>query len=246
MRPGIYRKILFTGKHSTLKNQTAMTIAQNLLSINSSLPARVKLIAVSKTKPAEVLREAYDAGQRLFGENKAQEMVQKAALLLGDIEWHFIGHLQTNKVKMIVPVVNTIHSIDSLKLLNEVNKEAEKANRMVRCLLQFHIASEETKFGLDRQEAEALLNAAKAVRMNHVIVAGVMGMATFTDNTGLIREEFRNLHNIFNWMKERWFAGDPRFCEISMGMSGDYPVAVEEGATLIRVGTAIFGEREYL
>jgi len=222
-----------------------MTIAQNLLTVSNSLPHHVKLIAVSKTKPAEVLREAYDAGQRIFGENKAQEMVQKAALLPGDIEWHFIGHLQTNKVKMIVPVVNTIHSIDSLKLLNEVNKEAEKAGRVVRCLLQFHIASEETKFGLDRQEAETLLNAAKAMRMNHIIVAGVMGMATFTDNTGLIREEFSNLRNLFGWVKDRWFANDPRFCEISMGMSGDYPIAIEEGATLIRVGTAIFGERDY-
>lgn len=222
-----------------------MFIADNIHAFKQHLPSHVSLIAVSKTKPVEALLEAYQAGQRLFGENKAQEMVQKASALPADVEWHFIGHLQTNKVKMIAPVVHTIHSIDSFKLLAEVNREAERSHRVIRCLLQFHIATEETKFGLDEAEGDDLIRQLQQHHWPHIVVAGVMGMATFTESQSTVRAEFRQLRHLFTQMKERWFASDDRFCEISMGMSGDYQIAVEEGSTCVRIGTAIFGERNY-
>ena len=203
------------------------------------------MIAVSKTKPNEMLQEAYDAGQRLFGENKALEMRDKHEALPKDIEWHFIGHLQKNKIKYIAPFVAMIHSIDSLELLQEVNKHAEKVGRVIDCLLQFHIAEEETKFGLDMDEAKALLESEGYKALKNVRIVGVMGMATHTEDKTQIRNEFRHLKVMRDEIKQRWFATEDSFCEISMGMSGDYEIAMEEGSTLVRVGSAIFGARNY-
>ena len=220
-------------------------IANEITKIKSSLPATTRLIAVSKTKPVEDLQQAYDAGQRVFGENKALEMRDKHEVLPNDIQWHFIGHLQTNKIKYIISYVSLIHSIDSCNLLNEVNKEAAKKGRRVDCLLQFHIADEDTKYGLSFDEAQVLLNSPEYKAMNNIRIVGVMGMATFTDNKDQIRQEFRNLKSIFDRLKEQYFADNDSFKEISMGMSDDYPIAIEEGSTLIRVGSAIFGKRNY-
>ena len=220
-------------------------IQDNLNKVRATVAQGVRLIAVSKTKPVEDLQEAYAAGQRLFGENKALEMRDKHAVLPEDIEWHFIGHLQTNKIKYIVRYVSLIHSIDSLALLQAVDKEAAKCDRVVDCLLQFHIATEETKFGLDMAEAEALLQSPEYVAMKHVRIVGVMGMATNTDDRELIRSEFRTLRGYRDMLAERYFAGHEEFREISMGMSGDYDIAMEEGSTLVRVGSAIFGARNY-
>ena len=220
-------------------------IANEITKIKSSLPATTRLIAVSKTKPVEDLQQAYDAGQRVFGENKALEMRDKHEVLPNDIQWHFIGHLQTNKIKYIISYVSLIHSIDSCNLLNEVNIAAAKKDRLVDCLLQFHIAAEDTKYGLSFDEAQDLLNSPEYKAMNNIRIVGVMGMATFTDNQDQIRQEFKNLKNIFDRLKEQYFADSDSFKEISMGMSDDYPIAIEEGSTLIRVGSAIFGKRNY-
>lgn len=222
-----------------------MSIANEITKIKSSLPPSTTLIAVSKTKPVEDLQQAYDAGQRVFGENKALEMRDKHEALPNDIQWHFIGHLQTNKIKYIISYVSLIHSIDSLNLLKEVNIAATKKNRVVDCLLQFHIANEDTKYGLLLHEAHELLNSAEYKAMNNIRVVGVMGMATFTDNREQIRQEFKNLKNIFDQLKEQYFAESNCFKEISMGMSDDYSIAIEEGSTLVRVGSAIFGKRNY-
>lgn len=220
-------------------------IQDNLNKVRETILDGTRLIAVSKTKPVEDLREAYEAGQRLFGENKALEMRDKHEVLPADIEWHFIGHLQTNKVKYIAPYVALIHSIDSLALLQVVDKEARKNDRVIDCLLQFHIATEETKFGLDMQEAEALLSDPAFALLDHVRIVGVMGMATNTEDTALIRREFATLKEYSDQLKVRFFADKPYFKEISMGMSGDYKIAMEEGSTLVRVGSAIFGARNY-
>lgn len=220
-------------------------IANEITKIKSSLPSTTRLIAVSKTKPVEDLQQAYDAGQRVFGENKALEMRDKHEVLPNDIQWHFIGHLQTNKIKYIISYVSLIHSIDSCNLLNEVNIAAAKKDRLVDCLLQFHIAAEDTKYGLSFDEAQDLLNSPEYKAMNNIRIVGVMGMATFTDNQDQIRQEFRNLKSIFDRLKEQYFADNDSFKEISMGMSDDYPIAIEEGSTLIRVGSAIFGKRNY-
>lgn len=222
-----------------------MTIAENLEKVKNTLPEGVTLIAVSKTKPVADLQEAYDAGQRIFGENKALEMRDKHEVLPKDIEWHFIGHLQTNKIKYIAPYVSLIHSVDSMNLLTEIDKEAKKRGRTIDCLLQFHIASEETKFGLDLAEAEDILLSPVFDTLKNVNIAGVMGMATNTSDTKLIHNEFRNLKNIFDTLKNKYFADRSDFRHISMGMSGDYPIAIEEGSTLVRVGSAIFGARDY-
>ena len=223
-----------------------MSISDNLQKVRATLPDSVRLIAVSKTKPVEMLQEAYDCGQRLFGENKALEMRDKHELLPKDIEWHFIGHLQTNKVKYIVPFVTLIHSIDSIQLLQVVEKEAAKHNRVVDCLLQFHVAEEETKFGMYEEEARELLGSEDYKAMTHVRIVGVMGMATNTDDMELVRNDFKHLKSIFDNLKKDYFAKDEKFCELSMGMSGDYGIAVEEGATLVRVGSSIFGARNYV
>jgi len=220
-------------------------IKENLEKIRSELPKTVTLVAVSKTKPVSDLQEAYDAGQRIFGENHALEMRDKHEVLPADIQWHFIGHLQTNKIKYIIPFVTLIHSIDSANLLDAVNKEAAKHNRVVDCLLQFHIAQEETKFGLDMTEALQLLDSETFKQMQNVRICGVMGMATFTNDEDEVRKEFKHLKEIFESLKSDYFANQPQFKEISMGMSEDYPIAVEEGATLVRVGSKIFGARNY-
>ena len=220
-------------------------IKENLNKVRATVPNNVTLIAVSKTKPVTDLQEAYDAGQRIFGENKALEMRDKHQELPKDIQWHFIGHLQTNKIKYIAPFVSLIHSIDSISLLEAVNKEAVKNNRVIDCLLQFHIAKEETKFGLDIEEAEEMLKSDSYKNLNNINIIGVMGMATFTDDVNQIRNEFKSLKNIFNILKERYFQDMESFKEISMGMSDDYPIAIEEGATMVRVGSKIFGARNY-
>lgn len=218
-------------------------IKANLDKIKQTIPSDVTLIAVSKTKPVSDLMEAYEAGQRHFGENKVQEMCDKQAEMPADIHWHLIGHLQSNKVKYIAPFVHLIHSVDSLKLLAEINKEAQKNNRVIDCLLQLYIASEETKFGLSFEEARDLLSDEAFHQMRNVRIVGVMGMASFVDNQEQIREEFQSLYNYFLVLKSHFFKFNPDFKEISMGMSGDYQLAIEEGSTMVRVGSSIFGGR---
>ena len=220
-------------------------IKENLEKIRATVPEGVTLVAVSKTKPISDIQEAYDAGQRTFGENYPQEMRDKHEVLPTDIQWHFIGHLQTNKIKYIIPFVKLIHSIDTANLLEAVNKEAKKHDRVVDCLLQFHIAQEETKFGLDLDEARQLLDSEAFKAMENVRICGVMGMGTFTDDMEEVRREFKHLKEIFETLKKDYFADQPQFKEISMGMSEDYPIAIEEGATLIRIGSKIFGARVY-
>jgi pyridoxal phosphate enzyme (YggS family) len=219
------------------------TIQERLEDIRKQIPEHVKLVAVSKTKPNESILEAYHAGQRVFGENKVQELCQKQEVLPADIEWHLIGHLQTNKVKYIAPFVHLIHAIDSLKLLQEINKQGEKNGRVISCLLQFHIAQEDTKFGLSFEEAEAILNANEFVEMQFVSITGIMGMASNTDDEEQVRDEFRTLHNYFQIIKSKYFKFNDEFREISMGMSGDFLLAIEEGSTMVRVGSSIFGDR---
>lgn len=206
-------------------------------------PTQTKLIAVSKTHPPERVMELYNQGQRIFGENRVQELTTKYEALPKDIDWHLIGHLQTNKVKYIAPFVACIHSVDSLKLLAEIDKQAAKHGRVIDCLLQFHIAEEETKFGLDEAEAAELLQSPDFQALKNVRITGVMGMATFTDDQVQVQREFRQLKRIFDNLKTRFFQNQPSFKEISMGMSGDYLLAVEEGSTMVRVGTLLFGAR---
>jgi len=221
------------------------SIRENITSLKNLIPGHVRVVAVSKTQSTEIIKSAYDAGLRIFGENKMQEIIAKQPQLPSDIKWHFVGHLQTNKVKFLAPFIHTIESVDSLKLLREINKHALKSDRKVLCLLQFHIASEESKFGLDLAEAEEILQSSEFQNITHAIVAGVMGMATFTDNETLIRNEFKKLKEIFDYLKNKYFADNPDFVEISMGMSGDYQIAIEEGSTIVRIGTALFGSRNY-
>ena len=220
-------------------------IGEQIKAIKDRLPEGVRLIAVSKFHPNEAILEAYEAGQRLFGENHVQELTAKHESLPKDIEWHFIGHLQTNKVKYIAPFVSLIHGIDTPKLLKVVDKEGAKVGRVIPCLLQLHIASEETKFGFSREECLEMLSSGILAELPHVQICGLMGMATNTDDEAQIRQEFRFLHSFFKELKESYFKDEPAFKELSMGMSDDYPIAIEEGSTLIRVGTMIFGERDY-
>jgi len=222
-----------------------MSIAENIDQVKAHLPAQVKLVAVSKTKPAELLMEAYRHGQRAFGENKVQELVGKSEQLPKDIEWHFIGHLQTNKVKYIATFVHLIHGVDSFKLLKSIDTEAIKVGRIIPCLLQFYIAEEESKFGLSLEEATEILSSAEFKLLKNVQISGVMGMATYTDDEHQIKKEFANLKSIFEKLKSDYFAQSPDFKEISMGMSGDYLLAVEEGSTMVRIGSTVFGERNY-
>lgn len=218
-------------------------IAANIQKINQEIGKATRLIAVSKTKPVEAVLEAYQANQRIFGENKVQEMASKYESLPKDIEWHLIGHLQTNKIKYIAPFVSMIHSVDSLKLLSAIEKEAAKCNRVIPCLLQVFIATEETKFGLNQSELYDLLDQLKLNPMPHVQICGLMGMASNTENELQIRNEFKGLKLLFNEVKSQYFNDVSSFSEISMGMSHDYLIAVEEGSTLIRVGSLIFGSR---
>lgn len=205
--------------------------------------SEVSLVAVSKTKPIRDLQIIYDAGQRVFGENKVQELREKQPVLPKDIQWHMIGHLQSNKVKYIASYISMIHAVDSIKLLSTIDKEAKKHNRVIKCLLQFHIAQETSKFGLDLSQAKELLLSKEFKTLENVELAGVMGMATFTDDQEQVRQEFRTLKEIFDTLKQDHFASKDSFKEISMGMSGDYTIAIEEGSTLIRVGSTIFGTR---
>lgn len=223
-----------------------MSVSENIKQfLASEIPANVKLIAVSKTKPVETILEAYKSGHKIYGENKVQDLVDKYNELPKDIEWHMIGHMQSNKVKYIAPFVLLIHGIDSFKLLKVVNKEGEKNNRKIDCLLQFHIAKEETKFGLDLNEATAFLKSEEFKNLNHINICGVMGMATFTENENTIRPEFKELVHIFNQLKKIYFLKNDNFKEISMGMSADYKIAIEEGATMVRIGSLLFGARNY-
>lgn len=218
-------------------------IKGKLTEIHSQLSDGVTLVAVSKTKPNEAVMEAYESGQRVFGENKVQELVGKAEALPKDIQWHLIGHLQRNKVKYIAPFVSMIHSVDSFRLLKEINKQAFKNDRVIDCLLQFHIADEETKFGLDLSEAREILESNEFQELNNVRICGVMGMATFTDDEGHVRKEFRKLKSICDILKSEYFESEDRFKEISMGMSGDWKLAISEGSTMVRIGSSIFGSR---
>ena len=220
-----------------------MSITQKINEVLETIPVHVKLVAVSKTKPNEDIMEAYKSGYRVFGENKPQELTQKYNDLPKDIEWHMIGHLQSNKVKYIAPFVHLIHAVDSLKLLKEINKQAEKNNRVIDCLIQFHIATEESKFGFSLQDIEDLFESEEFKTLQSVRIVGVMGMATFTFDEKQVRNEFKSLKEIFNLLKTRYFSDNEKFKEISMGMSGDYQIAIEEGSTIVRVGSSIFGSR---
>jgi len=223
-----------------------MSIIQNLNNIKSQLPNHVTLVAVSKTKPVADLMEAYNAGQRVFGENYVQELVEKHEALPKDIQWHFIGHLQSRKVKLIAPFVNLIHGVDSLKLLHEINKEAQKNNRVIDCLLQIFIAEEESKFGLDEEELNGILRfiTQNSEIYKNIRVIGLMGMATFTENQNQIKKEFQNLKTIFDKVSKQK-TENCQLNTISMGMSGDYQLAIECGSTMVRIGSSIFGNRNY-
>ncbi|MCD4833929.1 MAG: YggS family pyridoxal phosphate-dependent enzyme [Bacteroidales bacterium] len=223
-----------------------MGVSENIKQfLASEIPANVKLIAVSKTKPVETILEAYKSGHKIYGENKVQDLVDKYNELPKDIEWHMIGHMQSNKVKYVAPFVSLIHGVDSFKLLKVINKEGEKNNRKIDCLLQFHIAKEETKFGLDLNETTEFLKSDEFKNLNHINICGVMGMATFTENEDTIRPEFNELVHIFNQLKNTYFPKNDDFKEISMGMSADYKIAIEEGATMVRIGSLLFGARNY-
>jgi pyridoxal phosphate enzyme (YggS family) len=219
-----------------------MSIANNLQNIKTSLPPHVTLVAVSKTKPVADIIEAYNAGQRIFGENKIQEMAEKWEQMPKDAEWHMIGHVQTNKVKYMAPFVSLVHGVDSLKLLKEINKQAKKNNRVINCLLQMHIAEEETKFGMDEKELEELLASEEFAQMENIKVKGLMGMATFTDNEQQIAKEFTQLKAIFDNLKNHPVPNS-EISVLSMGMSGDYKIAIEYGSTMVRIGSSIFGMR---
>ena len=221
-------------------------IANKLQKLYGELPKEVTLVAVSKTKPIADLQDAYDAGQRVFGENKVQEMCTKREQLPKEINWHFIGHLQRNKVKYLAPFVDLIHGVESFRLLKEINKQAQKNNRVIDVLLQFFIANEETKFGLSFEEAEAILSDENFKELQNVRICGVMGMASFSNNQEQIREEFKTLKSTFDKLKSTFFDNEKSFNVISMGMSGDYKIAIEEGSTMIRVGSSIFGARNYI
>jgi PLP dependent protein len=223
-----------------------MSIKANIESIIPHLPTHCKLIGVSKTQSVEKILEAYGAGLRVFGENKVQELVPKYEALPKDIEWHLIGHLQTNKVKYIAPFVSLIHSVDSTKLLEEINKQGKKIGRIIPCLLQIHIAEEETKFGFSEEELATLFSATTFEAFNHVKIEGLMGMATFTENQDQIRKEFKGLKMLFNKLKSSTLPRQVQMKELSMGMSSDYKIAIEEGSTMVRVGTALFGQRSYI
>ena len=222
-----------------------MMIAENLKKVKATLNPGVKLVAVSKFHPIAALRQAYDEGQRMFGESHVQEVLIKQQALPEDVEWHFIGHLQTNKVKQLVPFVSLIHSVDSMKLLREIDKQAQKCGRVVDVLLQIHVAAEETKFGFAPEEAMQLLQQDEWRELKHVHITGLMAMATNTEDERQVECEFEQVHQLFETMKNRFFANDATFNQLSMGMSGDYLLAQKHGSTMVRVGSLIFGERNY-
>jgi hypothetical protein len=218
-------------------------IASNIKHLKEQLPPSVRLVAVSKTKPESDILEAYNSGHKIFGENRVRELLQKKDNLPTDIEWHMIGHLQSNKVKLIVPFISMIHSADSFRLLKAIDLEASGINRIVNCLLQIHIAEEETKFGFSMDEIHEMIRSVDFRKLNSIRICGVMGMATFTDDSGRIRNEFRYLAQCYNELKRDYFSDKPEFRDISMGMSGDFKIAIGEGSTIVRIGSLIFGER---
>ncbi|HNV96076.1 MAG TPA: YggS family pyridoxal phosphate-dependent enzyme [Bacteroidales bacterium] len=220
-------------------------IKQNIEQIKSIIPAQVKLIAVSKTKPVSDIEEAINAGQYIFGENKVQELVTKAGVIDKKAEWHMIGHLQTNKVKQLLSAVHLIHSVDSFKLAKEIDKEAQKINKMIPCLLQLYIAKEDTKFGFAEDELLAMLQMPEFYQLKNIEIHGLMGIASFTDNKKVIEEEFSKLRKMFERLKKEYFSENNTFKELSMGMSNDFQIAIEQGSTMIRIGSLIFGERYY-
>lgn len=220
-------------------------IQRRLTETLAALPEQVRLVAVSKFHPAEAIAEAYEAGQRIFGESRAQELVAKHESLPQDIEWHFIGHLQPNKVKYIAPFVSLIHAVDSPKLLAEIDKQARRCDRVIPCLLQLHVAQEETKFGFSPEECRTYLESGAWRELHNVQIAGIMCMASNTDDAARIRRDFHTAYEFYRSAKADFFADAPSFCERSWGMSHDYPLAVEEGCTMVRIGTQIFGERQY-
>lgn len=222
-----------------------MSIRENINHLKSEIPVNVSIIAISKTKTREQILEAYETGHRLFGENRVQELAEKASKLPGEIQWHMVGHLQSNKVKYIVPFVSMIQSVDSLKLLSVINNESLKINKIQDCLLQVYIAREETKFGFSETELESILSSGEFEHFHNVRIAGLMGIATFTNDESVVKKEFRNLADIFKKVKKDFFSDRDYFRELSMGMSGDYRIAIEEGSTMVRIGTLIFGERPF-
>ncbi len=222
-----------------------MSVTENLRQIKASLPEHVCLVAVSKLHPVEAIMEAYNTGQRVFGENKVQELLPKYEAMPKDIEWHLIGHLQTNKVKYVVPFVSLIHGVDSFKLLAEIDKQAKKIDKVVDCLLQIYIAQEESKFGFSDDEVNAMLTDNAYQELSNIRIRGLMGMASFTENEVQVRNEFKGLRQLFDALKRSYFNDDTDFNILSMGMSQDYRIAIEEGSTMVRIGSSIFGERNY-
>lgn len=221
-----------------------MPIGEQITRLRKELPEGVSLLAISKYQPIEALQEAYDAGQRMFGENHIQEMAAKAASLPKDIQWHFTGHVQTNKIKYMAPFVNLIHAVDSFRLLREIDKHAAKHERCIDCLLQIHIAQEETKYGLTVDECRHLLANEPWRELQHIRITGLMAMGSNTDDMEQVRSEFKQIKNLFDELKEKYFPDEPSFCQISEGMTDDYPIAIEEGSTIVRIGSMIFGERK--
>ena len=222
-----------------------MHIAEQISRLHQELPEGVSLLAISKYQPIEALQEAYDAGQRMFGENHIQEMAAKAAALPKDIAWHFTGHVQTNKIKYMAPFVSLIHAVDSFRLLREINKHAAKHERCIDCLLQIHIAQEETKYGLSVDECRQLLANEPWRELQHIRITGLMAMGSNTDDLEQVRNEFRKIKLLFDELKSTYFVDEPSFCQLSEGMTDDYPIAIEEGSTIVRIGSMIFGERKY-
>lgn len=220
-----------------------MSITENLKTILNTIPPGTNLVAVSKFHPVENILEAYNSGQKLFGESRIQELVEKYPLLPNDIQWHFIGHLQTNKIKYITPFISLIHGVDTFKLLREIDKEGKKINRVIPCLLQLHIAEENSKFGFEAIEIIDFFKSGEWIDLKNIKIKGLMGMATLTDNQDQIQKEFRVINNLYKEIKKSWFPSDSSFCELSMGMSDDYIIAINEGSTLVRIGSAIFGSR---
>ena len=222
-----------------------MSVAQNIQEIRKNIPANVSLVCVSKFHPENAILEAYNCGERIFGESRVQELLAKQTKLPADIQWHFIGHLQSNKIKLILPTVSLIHGVDSSNLLKEINSRALKAGRVVSCLLQVHIAREETKFGFSIEEIHQMISGIEFGSLENVQINGLMGMATLTDDKEQIRAEFRTLRQLYDELKREYFQNNENFCELSMGMSDDYQIAIDEGSTMVRIGSSIFGMREY-
>jgi len=242
-RKKLFKKLRISNKEKFTKEYIDMSIEKNLKKIRVQIPENVQLVCVSKFQPNKAILEAYHLGERIFGESRVQELCEKQKSLPGDIQWHFIGHLQTNKVKYIVPFVDLIHAVDSLRLLEEIDRNARKIGRVVRCLLEIHIARESSKFGFLPEQLIEMLKGEGWKNLHNVQICGLMGMATYTDNQTQIRQEFRNLKLLYDQLKDSFFSNEASFRELSIGMSNDFQIAIEEGSTIVRLGTCIFGER---